>query len=160
MGVAGSGKTSVGERLAPLLGGVFLDGDAFHPPENIAKMSHGVPLTDADRWAWLERIGRQMAGRPGAVVAGCSALKRSYREAIRQAAGEPVLFVHLAGSRELIEERMAARTGHFMPTSLLDSQFAALEPPGADEDALTIDIAGSTDEVVTTIAHALGKAGG
>lgn len=149
MGVAGCGKSSVGAALAPLLGAAYRDGDDLHPAVNIAKMSAGVPLTDADRWPWLSRVGQALAAAP--LIIGCSALKRSYRHHIRAKAGGPVIFVHLAGTRAVIEARMAARTGHFMPTTLLDSQFATLEPPGAEEQALTIDIDQPFDAVIADI---------
>lgn len=138
MGVAGCGKSSVGAALAPLLGATYIDGDDLHPPANIAKMSRGEPLQDADRWPWLQAVGAQLAA-PNMIV-GCSALKRVYRERITAAAGVPVCFIHLAGSRALIGARMAARSGHFMPTGLLDSQFATLEPPAPDEPAVAVDI--------------------
>ncbi len=155
MGVAGCGKSSVGAALAPRLDAVYLDGDAYHAPESIEKMRRGEALTDADRWPWLERFAKVMAAQPGKVIGGCSALKRAYRERIRAAAGEPVLFVHLAGSRDLIAARMSKREGHYMPTSLLDSQFAALEPPGDDELALTVDIAAPAEDVADQICAAL-----
>lgn len=153
MGVAGSGKTSVGEALAARIGIPYRDGDAFHPAENVAKMSAGVPLTDADRWPWLDRVAVALATEAPLII-GCSALKRVYRDRIRAGAGGPVRFVHLAGSRAVIAARMGARTGHFMPTSLLDSQFATLEPPGPDE-ALTVDIDRPLDALVEAIAAAL-----
>jgi len=155
MGVAGCGKSTVAEALAGRLGGVFLDGDAYHPPENIAKMSRGEPLVDADRWPWLQRFAAEMAARPGLVVGACSALRRAYRDCIRQRAGEPVLFVYLEGSRELIGVRMTARQGHFMPTTLLDSQFATLEPPAGDELAMAVDISGSAEAVLASIVQGL-----
>lgn len=155
MGVAGCGKSSIGEALAIKLGGQFLDGDAYHPPENVAKMSSGDPLTDEDRWPWLKRFATEMSTREGIVVGGCSALKRAYREIITDAAGENTVFVHLSGSRELISERMGARTGHFMPTSLLDSQFATLEPPTAEENAVTIDIDAPIEAIVDRILAAI-----
>ena len=139
MGVSGCGKSSVGEALGRLLDVPYFDGDDLHPAENVAKMAAGVPLTDADRWPWLDRVAAVLAGQ-APVIVGCSALKRAYRDRIRAGAGGPVRFVHLAGSRPVIEARMAARTGHFMPAALLDSQFAALEPPGPDE-AVTLDVA-------------------
>jgi len=151
MGVAGCGKTTVGEALAQAIGGTFLDGDSYHPPTNIKKMSAGIALTDDDRWPWLETIGREIAHRDGQVVGGCSALKRAYRDRITASAGEPVLFVHLNGSRELIADRMTRREGHFMPTSLLDSQFATLEVPGKDECAVNIDIDANSAEIVRRI---------
>jgi gluconokinase len=139
MGVAGSGKSTVGAALAERLGCEFRDADGFHPPGNIAKMRSGTPLTDEDRWPWLRSIRAHMeaehAGGRGGVVA-CSALKRAYRDVLGE--GEPwVRFVHLDGSRELVAERMRSRTGHFMPIELLDSQFAALEAPA---DAVVLDI--------------------
>jgi gluconokinase len=151
MGVAGCGKSSVGEALAARMGGTFLDGDDLHPATNIDKMSRGEPLDDEDRAPWLARIAEAMAGSSGVVFAGCSALKRRYRDILRQGAGEPMCFVHLAGSRELIASRMAARSGHFMPASLLDSQFSALESPSPDEDHITVDVSGGRDEVVAAI---------
>ena len=136
MGVSGCGKSTVGAAFAQAIGAQFVDGDDLHPPENVAKMARGQPLTDADRAPWLDRVGATLTG---GVVVGSSALKRAYRDRIRAVAG-PVRFLHLAGSREVIAARMAARPGHFMPLGLLDSQFAALEPPGPDEDAVTVDI--------------------
>ncbi|MBX3530697.1 MAG: gluconokinase [Rhizobiaceae bacterium] len=153
MGVAGSGKSAVGEALAARLGAVYVEGDRLHPPANIAKMSSGVPLTDADRWPWLATVGATLAGVTGTVIVGCSALKRSYRDRIRAEAEGPVTFVHLRGSRELIATRMSARAGHFMPLSLLDSQFAALEPPAPAENAITVDIDRPLSEIVALIAH-------
>lgn len=155
MGVAGCGKSSVGETLAARLGAVYVDGDELHPPENITKMSRGEPLTDEDRWPWLTRVGRSLASAEGIRIIGCSALKRRYRDLIRHEAVSPVVFVHLSGSRDLIAARMAARTGHFMPTSLLDSQFAALELPEADEQAITVDIGQPLEAVVAKIATSL-----
>ena len=156
MGVAGCGKTSVGEALAERLGWVFLEGDAFHPQSNKDKMAAGNPLTDANRWPWLDRIAAEMAalaGRGDSAIVGCSALKRVYRDRLKAGAGdETVLFVHLTGSLEVHRQRIRARTGHFMPASMLDSQLATLEPPGADEGAMTVDIdqplAAMVDQVV------------
>lgn len=140
MGVAGCGKTTVGEALAQALGlRWFIEGDKLHPEANIAKMSAGVPLTDEDRWPWLTRIGTALAGSDGK-IATCSALKRIYRERIAEAAGRPVAFVFLDGARETLEKRMRERKGHFMPASLLDSQLATLERPAPDERALRLDI--------------------
>jgi gluconokinase len=146
MGVASCGKTSVGEALAAALNVPFIEGDKLHPKANIAKMSAGTPLTDDDRWPWLEAIGLSMRGSTG-VIASCSALKRSYREAIALAAQRPVSFIFLSGSRALLEQRIRERKGHFMPPSLLASQLATLEPPGEDEAAITLDIAASVDEL-------------
>jgi gluconokinase len=146
MGVSGSGKSSVGQALAQRLGADFRDGDDLQPPENVAKMRAGTPLTDDDRWPWLDRVAAVLADQAPVVVA-CSALKRAYRDRIRAGAGGQVRFVHLAGSRDLIAARMARRQGHYMPVSLLDSQFAALEPPGPDE-AATVGIDGTVDSVL------------
>lgn len=156
MGVAGSGKSSVGLALAPRLGATYLDGDDLHPDANVAKMSAGIPLVDADRAPWLARIGAALSEAPGPVMIGCSALKRTYREAIRRHAGGPVVFVHLAGSRALIETRMSARQGHFMPVSLIDSQFADLEPLAGDEPGFAVDIGQTLPEIVEDAARKLG----
>ena len=150
MGVAGCGKSSVGEALASRLGVTYRDGDDLQPAENVAKMRSGVALTDADRWPWLDLVAQNLAAR-APVIIGCSALKRIYRDRIRASAGGPVTFVHLAGSRAVIEARMAARQGHYMPVSLLDSQFATLEPPGSDE-ALRVDIDQPLAAIVVVIA--------
>ena len=152
MGVAGCGKSAVGAALAARLGATYLDGDDLHPPANIEKMSRGEPLTDEDRWPWLTLVGQTLASPGGILILGCSALKRRYRDHIRAAAGAPVTFVHLSGSRELIAARMAARSGHFMPASLIDSQFAALEPPTAEENAIIVDIDNTLTFVVDDIA--------
>lgn len=150
MGVAGCGKSSVGESLAARLGIPYRDGDDLHTPEAVEKMREGIPLTDEDRWPWLDRVAGVLAAQ-APVIVGCSALKRAYRDRIRAGAGGPVRFVHLAGSRDVIAARMAKRTGHYMPTSLLDSQFATLEPPGPDE-ALTVDIDQPLAAIVDQIA--------
>ena len=153
MGVSGCGKSSVGAGLATRLGLNYRDGDDLHPPENVAKMRAGMPLTDADRWPWLDRVGQVfLAEAP--VIVGCSALKRAYRDRIRTAAGGPVTFVHLAGSQEVIAARMALRQGHYMPLSLLDSQFAALEPPTAEE-AITVSIDQPLEALVADILRQL-----
>lgn len=152
MGVAGCGKSSVGAALSAAMGLPYRDGDDLHPAANVEKMSRGEPLTDADRWPWLEQVAAALTG-PG--IIGCSALKRAYRDVIRQGAGGPVTFVHLSGSRAVIERRMQARTGHFMPPSLLDSQFAALEPPGPEESAVTVDIDQPLNAVVAEIIEKL-----
>lgn len=142
MGVSGSGKTTLGRALARELDADFLEGDRFHPESNVAKMSRGEPLSDADRWPWLDRLAEELArvrkaGR-NAVLA-CSALKRAYRDRLRRGAPElRVLF--LRGDKALIGERLRARTQHFMPPGLLDSQFASLEEPGPDESPIVIDV--------------------
>lgn len=156
MGVSGSGKTAVGEALAERLGVRYLDGDDFHPAANVAKMSRGEPLTDADRWPWLTQIGRRLAQAMSPTIIGCSALKRIYRTHIVHEAGAPVLFIHLAGSRAVIEARMKARKGHFMPPSQLANQFATLEPPGPDENAITIDIDQPLEAVIDDVVAKLG----
>ncbi|MBL4916812.1 gluconokinase [Szabonella alba] len=153
MGVAGCGKSSVGAALAPRLGAVYVDGDDLHSPENVEKMRAGTPLTDADRWPWLGRIGETL--RDPGIVIGCSALRRIYRDRIREMAGAPVRFVHLTGSRDVIAARMGKRTGHYMPTTLLDSQFATLEIPGPDEAAIAVDIDQPLDAIVAAILAAL-----
>ncbi|WP_199500065.1 gluconokinase [Methylovirgula sp. 4M-Z18] len=157
MGVAGSGKSSIGEALAARLGIIYLDGDGLHPAANIEKMSHGIPLTDDDRWPWLEQVGLRLrdAERPTAI--GCSALKRSYRDFISKTAQAPVLFIYLAGSKQLIASRMHERRGHFMPESLLDSQFATLEEPAVDEHAIRVDIAATVEDIVTSIIAAMSE---
>jgi gluconokinase len=152
MGVAGSGKSTIGELLAQRLGCPFLDADTLHPASNIAKMSRGEPLDDADRWHWLDCIGEQMARAAAQSedrVVACSALADRYRERIRShVTGLDWVFLH--GSRELIAERLAHRQGHFMQASLLDSQFAVLEPPRSGE-AFVVDITRPPSEVVAMI---------
>ncbi|MEU9104292.1 gluconokinase [Streptomyces xanthophaeus] len=156
MGVAGTGKTTVGRLLAEALGIPYAEGDAFHPAANVAKMSAGTPLDDADRWPWLDAIGAWIRNRGAArgAVVSASALKRAYRDRLRAAAPRTV-FVHLAGERPLIEERMAARKGHFMPTTLLDSQFATLEPLQEDESGVVVDVSGSPQEITERALAAL-----
>lgn len=140
MGVSGCGKTSVGQALAAEIGITFFDGDDLHPAENIVKMSRGEPLNDADRAPWLAEVGRVLAGHDGPIAIGCSALKRSYRDIIRENAAGPVTFLHLAAPRAVLAARVADRPGHFMPPSLLDSQFAALEALHADEQGAEVNI--------------------
>jgi gluconokinase len=155
MGVAGSGKTSVGRLLGEAIGATYLDGDDLHPHNNIAKMARGEPLTDADRAPWLDQIGAVLAEARGPLIVGCSALKRRYRDQIRASVDGPVTFLYLDGSRDLIAGRMALRAGHFMPMSLLDSQFAALEPPAPDEDAITVSIDADLQTIVARLATAV-----
>jgi gluconokinase len=155
MGVAGTGKTTIGPLLAAALGVPYAEGDDFHPPANIAKMSAGTPLDDADRWPWLDAIGQWAHSRAGlGGVASSSALKRSYRDRLRAAAPDAV-FLHLTGDRALIEQRMADRKNHFMPTALLDSQFATLQPLGDDEAGVAVDVSGTPEEITQRAVAAL-----
>lgn len=156
MGVASCGKTTIGAALAERIGARFIEGDQLHAPESIAKMSRGEALTDEDRWPWLARVGSSLQGNDAAVVS-CSALKRRYRAAIADAAGRPVLFIHLHGARDSLARRIAARKGHFMPASLLDSQLATLEMPEADEAAITLDIDAASDQIITAAEDFLRK---
>jgi gluconokinase len=158
MGVSGSGKTTVGRLLAEALHAEFVEGDAYHPPENIEKMRRGIPLEDADRWPWLAILSAEIdrwlaAGRE--VVLACSALKQRYRDIL--AKGRPgVRFVYLEGDKALIRRRLDRRQGHYMPAVLLDSQFATLEAPA---DAITVDVAGAPEEVAATIIKMLDRTG-
>jgi gluconokinase len=160
MGVAGSGKTTAGTLLAERLGAAFVESDRFHSQANIDKMAAGIPLTDEDRWPWLDAIGREiarLAGQGKPVVCACSALKRAYRERLRESSSLPLTFVYLEGSRELIGERIGARKGHFFPPALLDSQFATLEPPQADEGAVVADLRLPVEEMVDRIVEQLSE---
>ncbi|WP_371156262.1 gluconokinase [Jannaschia sp. 2305UL9-9] len=150
MGVSGCGKSTIAEMFAERLGVAWLDGDSLHSDENIAKMAAGTPLTDRDRGPWLDRVGRRLASGAAQVVA-CSALKRSYRQRITGAAGVPVTFLFLDGSYDVLAARMGARTGHFMPPGLLDSQLATLEPPGPDEDSRRVDIDQTPEAIVDAL---------
>jgi gluconokinase len=136
MGVSGSGKTTVGRILAQALGVDFVDGDDLHSNEARAKMGQGIALTDEDRWPWLDRVGARLA--QGDVVIACSALKRVYRERLRSGAGPALRFVYLEATPEAMRDRVAHRKGHYMPASLVDSQFAALEPPLGERDVVTL----------------------
>ena len=155
MGVSGSGKTTVAKALAEHLGWRFQEGDALHPPQNVAKMAAGTPLSDADRWPWLTAIAAVIDGWRAAGVSGivtCSALKRAYRQVLVGDRAD-VRLVYLAGSKALIAGRMAARKGHFMPAALLDSQFATLEPPEADETPIVVDIGPEPAAIVAELVH-------
>ena len=157
MGVSGSGKTTVAIRLAEALHCQFREGDDFHPPSNVEKMRGGMPLTDADRLPWLRKIAAQIddwRSRDESGVLTCSALKRAYRNIII-GDRKDVTLVYLRGSRELIHQRMMARHKHFMPVALLDSQFATLEEPGPDENAVVVDVNGSPEEIVVEILRQL-----
>ncbi|MFE9921997.1 gluconokinase [Streptomyces sp. NPDC005774] len=160
MGVAGTGKTTIGPLLAARYGVPYAEGDDFHPPANIAKMSAGTPLDDDDRHPWLDAIGawaHERAGLGG--VVSSSALKRSYRDRLR-AAAPGVVFVHLTGDRALIEDRMSHREGHFMPTALLDSQFATLQPLEPDEAGVAVEVSGSPEEITDQAVAALADLSG
>jgi gluconokinase len=157
MGVTGTGKSTVAGLLAGHLGWELQEGDDLHPEANVAKMSKGIPLTDEDRMPWLDIIAAWIdaqgaAGEPGIVT--CSALKRSYRDRLRR---PNVVFVHLTGSPELIASRMAKRLDHFMPTTLLTSQLDLLEPPGPDENVITVNLSGQPTEEVAHVLHELGR---
>lgn len=147
MGVSGSGKSTAGAALAQRLRVPFADADDFHPPANIAKMTAGHPLDDDDRYPWLEAIGGWLAEHRDGGVMSCSALKRRYRDQLRRHCAD-VRFLHLSGSPEVITRRQASRPGHFMPTSLLASQFQTLEPLDADEQGITLDVDASIDSIV------------
>jgi gluconokinase len=157
MGVSGSGKSTVATLLATALGCEFQEGDDLHPNRNLEKMRSGRPLTDADRLPWLQKIAEKIDGWRAQHQSGvltCSALKRSYRDIIIGKRSD-VTLIYLAGSYELIHQRVAARHGHFMPASLLDSQFTNLEEPTLDERPITVDISGKPSDTVTEILHDL-----
>ena len=161
MGVSGCGKSTVGAALAQVFDIPYLEGDAYHPEANVAKMAAGTPLDDEDRAGWLKVLAdeiRQARERDAGLVMSCSALKRRYRDMLRQA--DPSLrFVHLQGPRALIAERMQARVGHYMPSSLLESQLSILEPLQADEGGLTLDITQPPQVLVARITESTGKDG-
>jgi gluconokinase len=146
MGVSGCGKSTLGQALAAQLGLRYAEGDDLHPPRNVALMAAGTPLTDEDRQGWLQAVARELASDDGVVVS-CSALKRSYRDLLRASA--PALrLVHLSGPAAVLEQRLQARSGHYMPASLLPSQLQALEPPGDDENPIVLDITQPPDQLL------------
>jgi len=158
MGVSGVGKTTVAKGLSTVLGWTYAEGDAFHPEANVARMAAGTPLTDEDRWPWLETIGAWMSeeiadGRSAVVT--CSALRRVYRDLLREGRPE-VVFCHLTADPELIGERVSHRSDHYMPASLLPSQLAALEPLEPDEPGVEVSVAGEAAAVITRALEALG----
>ena len=163
MGVSGSGKSTVAAGIAAAMDLEFIDGDALHLPSSVAKMKAGIALEDEDRWPWLDRIGARLADTmqwPKGVVVACSALKRAYRDRLRGAA-PGVRFIFLEGPAALIEARLAARSGHFMPSTLLASQLQTLELPGPDEgDVLRVGIGAPADDVVRAAVMALGRGAG
>jgi carbohydrate kinase (thermoresistant glucokinase family) len=155
MGVSGSGKSTIGALLAERLGVPFLDADDLHPITNVDKMTAGQPLTDEDRWPWLERVGEAIAAASGTgIVVACSALKRSYRDAIR-AKAPATEFIYLDGSRELLASRLGSREGHFMPATLLDSQLEALERLGEGERGIVIGVDSTPENIVGTLVREL-----
>ena len=156
MGVSGCGKSTIGALVAHEMGLPFLDGDSLHPMANIAKMEAGTPLNDDDRAPWLQIVGEALAGSANGLVVACSALKRGYRDLIRAQAPDTV-FLHLDGSREVLDTRLEGRSGHFMPTTLLDSQLATLEKPDADERCVVIDISAPVDALVGDAVVRLGN---
>ncbi|MFN6956109.1 MAG: gluconokinase [Acetobacteraceae bacterium] len=161
MGVSGAGKSTVGALLAERLGWPFEDGDSFHPPANVEKMRAGTPLTDEDRWPWLaaiaQRIAAARAGGRGVVIA-CSALRRAYRDVLR-AGHADIRFLHLTGEPALIMARQAARQGHYMPASLVASQFATLEPPDTEADVIDLDVDPEPPAIVQKAIAALRRRG-
>jgi gluconokinase len=157
MGVSGSGKTTIADGVAQRMGWRLVEGDKFHPPANVEKMSHGIPLTDDDRWPWLRAIATEidaMRARGESAVVACSALKRAYRD-ILIGDRKDVLLVYLRGDHALIAARMAARKGHFMPPALLDSQFATLEEPGPDENPIVVSVAPPPDAIIDEVLRKL-----
>jgi gluconokinase len=158
MGVSGSGKSTIAEKLAQRLNWSFEDGDRFHPASNVAKMSAGHPLTDEDRWPWLRAIADEIdrVCKAGArAVIACSALKRAYRDILVHGRSD-VRIIYLNGNQPLIAKRLAARKGHFMPSGLLESQFKTLEPPGPTEKPVTVSIDASVESIVDDIVRQLG----
>lgn len=153
MGVAGSGKTTVARLIAARTGRAYAEADDFHPAENVTRMAAGVPLTDADRWPWLETLRNWLDAEAAAgrsTVMTCSALRRPYRDLLRTARGR-VVFVHLDGPRAVLEQRITTRRGHFMGPEMLTSQLAALEPLEADEDGFVVDLAQTPEEITTQV---------
>ena len=148
MGVSGCGKTSVGKMLASGLGYRFIEGDSRHPAANVEKMQGGIPLCDDDRWPWLETLGAELAADEATVIS-CSALKRSYRDLLRERAGQPITFVFLQGTRTMLASRLTGRKGHYMPLSLLDSQLATLELPAGELDVVTVEIDQPLERIVS-----------
>lgn len=156
MGVAGSGKTSIGVILANQLGVPFADADDFHTPELKAKMAAGHPLTDSDRWPWLARLADWLRGEPDGAVLACSALRHAYRDVLRTASDQ-LCFLHLAGESQVVSTRVGHRRGHYMPASLVDSQYATLEPLTSEEFGVTIDFTLPPEQIVERFLTEVGK---
>lgn len=156
MGVSGAGKTVTGLALARALGGRFVEGDDLHPPGNREKMAGGTPLSDEDRWPWLDRVAAALAEGEPPVVGACSALRRAYRDRLRARAPD-LVFLLLSGPRDLVAARLGARVGHFMPPALLDSQLATLEPLGPEERGLTVATDGPPEAVVARLLDGLAR---
>ena len=161
MGVSGAGKTTIARMLARRCGGVFIEGDEFHPPGNVARMAGGTPLEDEDRWTWLDAIATAACqaenGADGLVVMTCSALKKAYRDRLRAGMPDRPQFLMLHGEVDLLEQRIRHRKDHFMPPSMLESQLAALERPGREEGAIFLDVAMPPSSLVERAAAALGR---
>lgn len=160
MGVSGCGKSSIGERLAARFHLQFLEGDSLHPQSNVEKMAKGTPLTDEDRWPWLETIGthmRQSLEQGQSIVISCSSLKKTYRDLLRRATNGNTIFIYLDGSEALLSARMSQRSGHFMPVALLQSQLATLEVPSGEDKVITVSIDQSLDAIVEEAERALIK---
>jgi len=159
MGVSGSGKTTVGTKIADRIGIDFTEGDSYHPEENVEKMRSGTPLNDEDRWPWLEALAKTLlekAQTDGHAIAACSALKKIYRDFLIEKAGEPIFFLHLDVSRQELEDRVGDRKHEYMPASLLDSQLATLEPLQPDEPGIAIDADGTEEETTAKAFDVLG----
>ncbi|MGC0054245.1 gluconokinase [Brucella pituitosa] len=148
MGVSGSGKSTVGEKLASALNLSFLEGDSLHPKANVDKMASGIPLQDEDRWPWLDKIGERLATAENGIIVSCSSLKKSYRDRLRNASRGPLLFVFLDGSFDVLYEHMGHRTGHFMPVAMLESQLATLESPVGEPLVFRADVADPIEKIV------------
>jgi gluconokinase len=161
MGVSGSGKTTFGLRLAKMSGADFIDGDDLHTPEARAKMAGGTPLTDEDRWPWLDQIGAKLADRqahPKGLIIACSALRRVYRDRLRAGVGPALRFLYLKGDKALMSGRVGHRKGHYMPASLVDSQFATLEEPEGESDVVAIAADADLDRDLPQVLRRLGGA--
>lgn len=148
MGVSGSGKSTIGEKLAAALHLPFLEGDSLHPQSNVDKMASGIPLQDEDRWPWLDMIGEKLAAADQGLIVSCSSLKQTYRDRLRSAVGGKLAFVFLDGSFEVLNEHMGQRTGHFMPVTMLESQLATLESPVGEPLVFRADVADPIEKII------------